>query len=342
MLRSLLFFIFITFSVGCLCQDFQYSQFQASPIYLNPGFTGSTVGQRMVINHRNQWPGIPIAYQSYSFSYDINASLLNSGFGVLLNNDKAGTVGVQNTSVNLIYAYKLIGENFTLSPAVSFGIGQRSMDYDKLIFGDQLSFNTSSQTKPPTLDPALFNLQNVTYFDFNTGILIYNKDVWFGVSASHLNQPDRSFIQTNASYLPTKWSVHGGFKFELSNRMYRGRNVKKQYIMPSFVYVRQAQFDQLTVGAQFLYDPVSIGFYYRGIPIRQNVSDQMSQDAMVIMMNFKVKSINIGYSYDITTSQLYGVSGGAHEISIVYLFNANILKYHNTKRAGYIPCPAFH
>lgn len=346
MLKKFLFLLFITLTVDCFSQDPQYSQFLSNPLYLNPGFAGSTEGQRFVVNNRNQWPGIPIAYQTYGASYDVNAQLLNSGFGILLNSDKAGTVGVKSTQVNLIYAYKLTGDNYTLSPAVSFGIGQMSMDYNKLIFGDQLSFN-SSQSKPPTLDPALFNLQNVTYFDFNTGVVLYNKASWFGFSVSHLNQPNRSFINTNASYLPMKWSVHGGFKYEIGGtrkyRGYSGNNIKKTYIMPSLIYLKQAQFDQLTLGAMYYKDPINVGLYYRGIPIRQNVSDQMSQDAVVIIVNFKIRTVNIGYSYDITTSKLYGVSGGAHELSIVYTFNnLKIFKYKTTKRAGYIPCPAFH
>lgn len=340
MLKKILILAFILFaSSKVLAQDAQYSMYHANPLYLNPAFAGSTEGQRLVLNHRNQWPSIPITYQTYSASYDVNATVFRSGFGIQFNGDRAGSVGLQSSQLNLIYSYKVVGDHFTLSPGISFGIGNRSLDYDKLIFGDQLTFNTSSQTKPPTLDPAIFDVRNVNYFDFSAGVVMYNKDTWLGISAWHLNQPNRSFLSQSAD-LPIKISVHGGFKFELGNhRLFK--KMQKEYIMPSFIYVRQAQFDQLSLGTQFLYDPIIVGVWYRGIAIRQNVSDQMSHDAVVVMIGFQFKKYDISYSYDATISSLAQVSGGAHEIAFRYNFNANLWKAKHRKKAGYIPCPAF-
>lgn len=341
MLKRLLLVLFMCFGFNiALSQDAQYSMYLASPLYMNPAFAGSGAGQRLFVNHRNQWPNIPISYQTYSISYDINAPLLRSGFAILANGDKAGTVGLKSSQINLIYAYKVVGEGFTFSPAISFGYGHRSFDYNKLIFGDQLDFNTTSQQTPPaTLDPALFNLKTVNYMDINAGVLLYNKETWLGFSASHINQANRSFLG-EAARLPLKVSIHGGFKFETGNKR-RFKGIKKEYLLPSFMYVRQAQFDQLNVGLQWMYEPVLVGAYYRGIAIRQNVSDQMSNDAIVWMLGFTMKKWDIAYSYDMTVSRLAGVSGGAHEIALKYNFNANIWRVKAKKKQGYIPCPAF-
>ncbi|MDZ7648921.1 MAG: type IX secretion system membrane protein PorP/SprF [Cytophagales bacterium] len=46
-------------------QDPQFSQYYASPLYLNPGFTGITPQQRLTSNYRIQWPNLPQAYVTY-------------------------------------------------------------------------------------------------------------------------------------------------------------------------------------------------------------------------------------------------------------------------------------
>jgi type IX secretion system PorP/SprF family membrane protein len=340
MLKHLFFIFIFLITSKVYSQDAQYSMYYANPLYLNPAFTGATSGQRFVFNHRNQWPNIPITYQTYSASYDINAPVLHSGFGIQFNGDKAGTVGLKSSQINLLYAYKFYGNGFVFSPAVSFGIGNRSLDYNKLIFGDQLSFNTTSQQqRPPTLDPALFEIQQIGYFDFSTGVLLYSKDFWLGFSGWHLNKPNRTFLN-NAAYLPMKISIHAGFKFELGNHKFF-KTTKKQYLMPSVLYLKQGQFDQLNISLQLLYEPVIIGISYRGIAIRQNVADQMSNDAVVVNLGFKTKKYDIFYSYDATISKLSSASGGSHEVAFKYNFNADLWKVKQKKKMRYIPCPAF-
>ena len=67
--------------VVCICallacqlvnaQDPHFSQFFASPLTLNPAFTGKFSGSwRLAANHRDQWPSIPKAYVTTSASID--------------------------------------------------------------------------------------------------------------------------------------------------------------------------------------------------------------------------------------------------------------------------------
>ena len=54
-----------------LAQDPHFSQFFASPLTLNPAFTGKFSGTwRLAANHRDQWPSIPKAYVTTSASID--------------------------------------------------------------------------------------------------------------------------------------------------------------------------------------------------------------------------------------------------------------------------------
>ena len=79
-------------------QDPHFSQFFASPLTLNPAFTGKFDGQwRLAVNHRDQWPSIPKAYVTTSGSFD---------FGILKNKIPANDVfgigisGVSDASAN--------------------------------------------------------------------------------------------------------------------------------------------------------------------------------------------------------------------------------------------------
>ncbi len=51
-------------------QDPQFSQFYANPLYLNPAFAGGALAPRVMMNYRNQWPGLAANYVTTSFAVD--------------------------------------------------------------------------------------------------------------------------------------------------------------------------------------------------------------------------------------------------------------------------------
>ena len=48
----------ISFTLEVKAQDPEFTQFYANPLYLNPAFAGSARCPRIVMNYRNQWPGM--------------------------------------------------------------------------------------------------------------------------------------------------------------------------------------------------------------------------------------------------------------------------------------------
>src|SRR6185369_3953361 len=71
MRKSIFFTAALLFSVMVKAQDPHFSQFFASPLTLNPAFTGKFDGSwRLAANHRDQWPSIPKAYVTTSASLD--------------------------------------------------------------------------------------------------------------------------------------------------------------------------------------------------------------------------------------------------------------------------------
>lgn len=312
-------------------QDPAFSQYYSAPLFLNPAFAGSTPSYRFISNYRNQWPGVGAGFKTAAFSFDMMLPELRSGVGVLFMSDQAGTASLKSNVMNLLYSYKISTKSgWVISPGLSFGLGRRSIDFNKLLFYDQLNLDGTQ-----TPSGIIFTPDPKTYFDFGAGMLIYNSKMWIGGSANHLNEPNRSIVD-GVTQLPLKWSIHGGMSFRIKNLGMRGRTA---VLLPSFNYKSQGRFDQLDIGTYLMIEPVVFGLWYRGIPIHQDVADNVSQDAVMANLGFKLSKFDIMYSYDITVSKLGTGAGGAHEISIKYEINR--LK-RQPKKGRFIPCPAFY
>jgi len=336
--RILMISLVLVIAVEAQGQDPEFAQYYAAPLYLNPAFAGTSVDHRFIANYRNQWPNITKAFETYAFSYDYNLDHLNSGLGFLVTTDKAGSANLRSTQFNFQYAYKIkLADKWVLSSGLNFGVGFRSVDFNRLIFYDQLEFSQGSNNPPPP--PSALNIETNTYFDFGGGMLAYNRKYWIGFSASHLNKPYRSLTGDENTVIPIKTSLHAGVRIPLYHGVFKRDRIAA--IAPSFVYKQQGNFDQLDLGTYFLYDPLVLGIWYRGIPIRQNVSDNISQDAVVVILGFNLQNLELSYSYDVTVSNLGPISGGAHELALKFKLE---LASSGTKRKKerFIPCPTFN
>ncbi|MEM7548663.1 MAG: type IX secretion system membrane protein PorP/SprF [Bacteroidota bacterium] len=334
---SILITIFFLGVMNSLAQDVQFSQFSAAPLYLNPAFAGSSYEHRFSANYRVQWPNLPKAFNSYALSYDYNMPSLNSGFGLLLVGENAGSLGLQTTSIGLVYSYKLqITDNWVLSPGIQFSYTFRNLSGADRIQGfNQLNFGNPDI--PPT-DPAFRNIQRTGFVDLGAGFLIHNKNMWLGFAAHHINRPDNS-LNDSPIEQEVKYSIHGGYRIPILSGPFRGD--KKTSIAPAFLYKSQGAFDQLDLGIQLHYEPISFGIWYRGIPIQQEVNDQASQDAVVFVMGLQFAKLDVGYSYDFTVSGLGANTGGAHEISFMYRFNVR-KSNRVTRKEKFVPCPSHY
>lgn len=323
-----------------LAQDIQYSQYYANPLYLNPAFAGASPAHRLVLNHRIQWPNLPKAFSNSSLSYDANVKGLNSGFGVLINADKAGSANLRSTALSFNYSYNVSFKNkWVFKPGIAFGIVSRDIDYQNLLFGDQIDFNISGA---PSMDPDATLIQGSSYLDFGAGGLLYNKQYWIGASVFHLNQPNNSLLNEE-TILERRITVHAGARFRLDNPVFRLKNRGSRYptAAPGFVYKRQGEFQQLDVGSSFSYQPFTIGLWYRGLPFFKTLPTQTSHDALVIVFDLEYENFQFGYSFDMTISGLGANTGGAHEFSLQYIFELKRSPKKVTKKQKLLQCPAF-
>jgi type IX secretion system PorP/SprF family membrane protein len=312
-------------------QDPQFSQFYAAPTYLNPAFAGTSVQSRVIMNYRHQWPSIPGAFVTYNFSYDINVESINSGLGFLMTHDKAGSGGLRFTTIAGQYVYQLkLNQKWFLRPAVQYGFSWRDVDWMNLTFGDQLIRGgdvTSSE---------FITGDKVKYFDFSSGMLLFSKKSWLGVSAHHINEPNES-LKGDESPLPIKYSVHGGYVFKIHT--IGDKNVDAK-IKAAFNFKSQNKFDQLDLGVYYEHNPIVIGVWYRGIPLFKQYDDgYQNNDAVIALFGYNVKNLRIGYTYDMTISRLFSNTGGTHEISLTYEFASKEVSLSRRRRV--VDCPKF-
>lgn len=306
-------------------QDVHFGQFYASPLYLSPSFTGAIPGSRIATNYRDQWPELPGTFVSYAVSYDHNFSSFNSGFGVLVFQDRAGSGDFNTTNVSFTYSYDFqINRLWHVRPGLGFTYLQRGININKLLFVDQMVSSSNPQTSVEV--PPLETVHNV---DASTSVLTYNEFFWFGLTVDHLMRPDVSFFDEKIA-LPIKYSVYSGYKFMLLGPT---RKTIPESITAAFHYRKQGDFNQLDVGGYYQKEPLIFGVWYRGIPIGR---DLPANDAISVLAGVGFNNFRFIYSYDFVINKLISHTKGAHEISLNYSF---VIK--QKKKFKPLPCPHF-
>ncbi len=313
-----------------VAQDPQFSQFYAAPLFLNPALTGSTAQGRVALNYRNQWPAIPGAFVSYNASFDYYLSDINSGVGVILTHDKAGSGALTYTNFGGSYSYEFkVSKNVVIKPGIQFSLYKRGVDLNKLTFSDQLARGSGRSTV------EYVNSNFTTKFDFASGLMVYGRNFWAGFAGHHLNGLNESLLGQTAA-LPPKYSLHGGGRYVIKQGRY-GR--VQRAIWGAFNLKQQSEFRQLDLGVYMEFYPIVIGTWYRGLPVgNQPGSYHKNTDAITVLLGTKIETLQIGYSYDLTLSRLIGNTGGSHEISVVYEFVDPRPKKHKMR---IVPCPQF-
>lgn len=316
-------------------QDMHFTQFYASPLFLNPAFTGANVCSRATLVYRNQWPGVKTTYQSYLLSLDHYLTKQHIGVGLQCGVDVAGTGGLKTTIVHPSIAYEAkINKTIMVRAALQPGITIKSIDFDKLLFGDQIARggNTGASSVATVETPT----QSRAFFDIGAGGLIFTSNFWLGVSFFHLNKPNESLTGAEGVILPIKSSVHGGGKFYL-NPDEKDPDLRRSISLVGH-YRSQGEFDQFDIGMYYTMNGINLGLWYRGIPgLKAYKPGYSNNDATAIILGYQKDRLSIGYSYDITISQLQRLTKGAHELTLSY----QLCKFKQKQKRVLVSCPKF-
>lgn len=312
------------------------------PTLLAPSFTGAIENSRVNFNWRDQWTKIPSGvFVTYAAGFDKNITKINSGFGVLVSRDQAGAGNLSRTEIGILYSwYGLLNRLTSLyfRPGFELKLTQRSIDFQQLIFPDQISpngypFVTNNPGATNQTPPEQSSKMSI---DGTASILLYDENFWVGSTVDHLFQPSEGFY-ASVYRVPLKYSFFGGYRFKLhsSGIGYRSYGSIQDYIFVSSYFRMQSLNSQIDVGGYWQHLPITIGLWFRGLPYLNTYKDP-NIDALVFVFGYQIFNFTIGYSYDFTVSPLLSKTGGSHEISIVYNFYSNLK---SKKRNGPLPCP---
>jgi hypothetical protein len=123
--------------------------------------------------------------------------------------------------------------------------------------------------------------------------------------------------------------VYGGYEFRRRGKLLKPSDETMTF---AFMFKKQDAVTQLDLGVYWYNYPIVLGLWYRGIPF----VNSHRGDAIVFLCGIKTKAFNIGYSYDLTISNLIGSVRSSHEVTMS-------TKFLLTKRykRGAVPCPEF-
>ncbi|MFT3949493.1 MAG: PorP/SprF family type IX secretion system membrane protein [Agriterribacter sp.] len=306
-------------------QDPHFSQFFASPLTLNPAYTGKFDGTfRVAGNYRNQWPTINNAFTTATASVDFGIiqkrlpEFDTWGVGIMGLNDQSGNKILNNNFISLSTAYhKALDENgyHTLTVGFQGTYANKRLDVSKATFEDMLRADGFTGTTQEDFASNTSNI-NLNYFDVNAGLLYsgstdgYN-NFYLGVSTYHINRPKESFTGGNYILNP-RLTVHGGGYVPV------GRITT---LHASFIHQRQAGASETVAGAALSFklndDEDTETALYTGLWYR-------FKDAFIPYVGIEFAGLRIGYSYDVNNSSLNTASNsrGGNEISLIYVRKA--------------------
>lgn len=289
-----------------------FTNYSNSYATVNPGFGGLSEGINVMGIYRDQWTGFKdidgnaVAPKTMLFSGDMPVRLLHGGVSLSVMNDKIAFE--DNVNINLGYSFHMDLGAGTLGIGLAFNMVNRSVDFGK--------FN-------PTVgnDPALpKGEQDDMLLDANFGLFWQIPETFYvGLSATNLFESKgkalSSTATSSASFVGDRtFYLMAGYEHQFNNPMFK--------LLPSVCIMSDIASTQFNIGTKLLYNNKVWG----GINYRY-------QESVAAMIGFKIKDVQISYSYDINTMGI--TVQGSHEICVSYLFKMDLDKspriYHSIR-----------
>jgi type IX secretion system PorP/SprF family membrane protein len=317
-------------STSLMAQDPVFSQAYLAPINLNPAATGTgEYDLRFSAIYRRQWWTIPSEMNYMALSVDKFLPSIKSGIGLLATKSDEGYL--KKTGIYGSYSYTVCAGTASAAEnggmprwfwtgGLQFGVAQTRINYDKLVFADELDIRgvipgAISSADPPINSGKLYpDFAAGMFFNYN---LTDNSRLLAGLSGHHINRPDESLTSTSdsiRSQLPVRWSA---------NLMYSYTNPEQTWSYSlAFLGYRQANNHSYQAGIEITQNQVdiSLGLWYRG---SVNFRD-MNTIALTLAFNLTKKDNNknklrVGIGQDAQVgNNSYSYTAGSSEIGFVW------------------------
>ena len=315
-------------------QDIHFTQFEASPLTLNPAHTGHFDGDWRLMNiHRRQWAAIGVPFLTTGVGYDRPFYLYNerASGGVIFINDRSGDARL---TVNKIYLSGAIHKKIAFHEfhwGLQVGYVNKSFSLDNFTFPSQYDRNIGQFNNQVNSQESGINNQ-LSYLDLNTGIIWSKAFKGFrpevGLALFHFNRPNESFTGAE-NRLPSRQVVHVGGQIDLTD---------KYYFSPLFLYMAHSRATNMLTGGH-------LGMKWQGNPAIRGIyagslfrdGFRRNTDAYALIFGIQFRQVRVGASYDVNISELKTATNnqGGWEFSLIYTAPSTVLK----KNA--IPCDRY-
>ncbi len=300
-------------------QDVHFSQIFETPLHYNPAATGKHNGEwRVMDTYRTQWSQIDnvnsftsnaLAFDKQFYNYTRKLSV-----GAMFLYDASGNVRLNSNKLYLSAAYHIPNKIHQLHFGYQLGFVYKSINLNEQTFPNQFDritgmFNSELDNMETDLGENLF------YIDMNVGFIYELKlkrmTPQIGLAMFHFNRPKDHFSGIKEK-LPPRFQADIGVKLALS---------KFLALRPYALATYHAKASEALVGGDvfFLFSPSSSLKYFKvGGLIRAGLD--RNTDAAIAKFGFNFKNFDVGFSYDMTISELQQWEGNANamEFSLIY------------------------
>ena len=296
-MRKLLQFLFIWlpmvfsgFAVSAQ-QISLYDHYYFNPTIYNPAFAGNKETSNIMILSRNQWLGFKDSPKLNALTIDGNIFNEKMGLGAMIYSD---TKGINKTiGGNLMYSYRI---NLSEKSHLNFGV--------TFLFVSK-KINFTDATVQDVSDPTLLNSQeSKTNFNGDFGIAYFNGKFELGLTMNQfLSNKSTYFTEfgNDISYTPSYHFINS-IKYTFTLNKEKGILIAPQSIV------------RYTKNAPLQYE-VNTNLYYKkmfwiGAAYKHDYAVSVNAGINIL------QKFDIGYSYNIITSDIGQYAGVTHEVML--------------------------
>ncbi len=323
-----LFFATALLSQALIAQDVHFSQYSEAPLLLNPGLTGLFTGDyRVSTSYRSQWSSLEVPFVTNAVSFDtrfLSKSSSSLGVGLMAYRDMAGSNNFSTTDITLSLSGVIsMNQHQSVSLGLSGGILQKGLDPSDLQWESQYVNGVYDPANPSgevlDLEPSMmgnFSMGLAWWFFSKESHIMGNDQVkaTAGVAYHHVNQPQIKYYANEPDRLHSKLVAHGTAQIGIPGTFLA--------IVPGGFFAMQGASTELLAGALFrvsLQEESKYTGLVQGMALAMGCHVRVG-DAVVPSVMFEFSKFRLGFSYDITTSELGEANSGqgGPELTISY------------------------
>ena len=327
-------------------QQVQFSQYYSASLHLNPAISGIYLTPSFHVGYRRQVSAVQQVSSGASdrFINDLSqASLILpikkkdtygmplGGIGIVVYNNGAGPGGGLKTDGLLVnYAHNIqigpVRGKETVILSVQGGLEQQRLGVEAFRWGNQFNpfifggFDDSRSV--PFLEsfaqsPAypILNIGAIYYWNIERNFHTYRYSAFSGFAVNNINRPNSSFLEADErGNVPLLFKYHGGFEFRLRSFDF----------LPTILGTYENGIIRFNTGGTIAYDlqdtrrfvsantgmKIAFGLWYKW------------KDSFIFYAGFRSAFLNIGLSYDLSTTGLINQElldfGPSTEITLQY------------------------